>query len=137
MTNTRAEGADRPEPADADRVRLSGPTDLIAIVPYLLGFHPTDSVVVLAVRGKRPVFTIRLDLPPAGAPASELRDALEPVPDLLRQNRASGALIVAYGRAERATPMVAATRAALRPTAIEVIEALRVSDGRYWSYLCA
>jgi hypothetical protein len=137
MTNTRAEGADRPGPPLSDRVRLSGPTDLIAIVPYLLGFHPTDSVVVLAVRGKRPVFTIRLDLLPTGAPAGELRDLVEPVPQLLRQNRASGALIVAYGPADRATPAVAAVRAALRPTGLDVIEALRVSDGRYWSYLCA
>ena len=53
MTNTRAEGADRSGPLPADRVRLSGPTDLIAIVPYLLGFHPSDSLVILAVRGKR------------------------------------------------------------------------------------
>lgn len=137
MTNTRATGADRPEPPPADRVRLSGPTDLIAIVPYLLGFHPTDSVVVLAVRGKHPVFTMRLDLPPTGAPAGELRDLVEPVPALLHQHRASGALIVGYGTAERATPVVAAARAALRPTGIDVIEALRVSGGRYWSYLCA
>lgn len=46
----------------ADRIRLSDPAELIAAVPHLLGFHPHDSVVLLALHGKRLGLTLRADL---------------------------------------------------------------------------
>ncbi|HEU0088960.1 MAG TPA: DUF4192 domain-containing protein [Pseudonocardiaceae bacterium] len=46
----------------AGRVRLSDPAELIAAVPHLLGFHPQDSVVLLALHGKRLGLTLRADL---------------------------------------------------------------------------
>jgi hypothetical protein len=138
MTNMRTPPAGgRPGPERPDHVRLSGPVDLIAIVPYLLGFHPADSVVALAIRAKRPIFAARIDLPPAGASRAEIRDLVEPLPETLACHGATGVLLVGYGPADRATPVIAAARAVLRPTSITVIEALRVSGGRFWSYLCA
>lgn len=46
----------------ADRIRLSDPAELIAAVPHLLGFHPRDSVILLALRGTRLGLTLRADL---------------------------------------------------------------------------
>lgn len=46
----------------AGRVRLSDPGELIAAVPHLLGFHPQDSVVLLALHGKQLGLTLRADL---------------------------------------------------------------------------
>ena len=46
----------------AGRIRLSDPAELIAAVPYLLGFHPRDSVVLLALHGKTLGLTLRADL---------------------------------------------------------------------------
>ncbi len=46
----------------AGRIRLSDPAELIAAVPHLLGFHPHDSVVLLALHGKRLGLTLRADL---------------------------------------------------------------------------
>ncbi len=46
----------------AGRIRLSDPSELIAAVPHLLGFHPHDSVVLLALHGKRIGLTLRADL---------------------------------------------------------------------------
>ncbi|MGH3794418.1 MAG: DUF4192 domain-containing protein [Pseudonocardiaceae bacterium] len=46
----------------ADRIRLSDPSELIAAVPHLLGFHPHDSVVLLALHGTRLGLTLRADL---------------------------------------------------------------------------
>ncbi|HEX4249144.1 MAG TPA: DUF4192 domain-containing protein [Pseudonocardia sp.] len=46
---------------------LRTPEDLVAAVPYLLGFHPADSLVVVSTRtaGQPGVeFTLRVDLPP-------------------------------------------------------------------------
>src|SRR5947199_84270 len=48
-----------------DRVRLDDLTDLASAVPHMLGFHPTDSLVAIALCGphERMSFTMRLDLP--------------------------------------------------------------------------
>lgn len=51
----------------ARRIQLGEPGDLIAAIPYLLGFHPTNSLVVIAVAGADPQIhcTLRTDLPAA------------------------------------------------------------------------
>ncbi|MGH3718494.1 MAG: DUF4192 domain-containing protein [Pseudonocardiaceae bacterium] len=46
----------------ASRIRLSDPSELIAAVPHLLGFHPHDSVVLLALHGRKLGLTLRADL---------------------------------------------------------------------------
>lgn len=48
-------------------VRLDQPGDLIAAVPHLLGFHPSDSLVVVGLRGpggRLLGLALRADLPP-------------------------------------------------------------------------
>jgi hypothetical protein len=42
--------------------RISGPGELVQAVPYLLGFHPARSLVLVGMRGTRLVVTARLDL---------------------------------------------------------------------------
>src|SRR3954469_19515764 len=44
-------------------LNLTSPTDLLAVVPFILGFHPTNSLVVLCLRDRRLGLTQRLDLP--------------------------------------------------------------------------
>ncbi|SCF43115.1 DUF4192 domain-containing protein [Micromonospora mirobrigensis] len=118
-----------------DRARLAvrSPADLIAAVPYLLGFHPSDSVVVVALRGRRIIFAARADLPDRGAdPAPPARHLAE----VIVRQRAESATVVGYGPAERVTTAVDAVRGALAGVGLVVLDALRVTDGRYWSYLC-
>lgn len=43
-------------------IRLSDPSELIAAVPHLLGFHPRESVVLLALHGTRLGLSLRADL---------------------------------------------------------------------------
>ena len=45
-------------------ITLRGPGDVVAILPYQLGYHPHDSVVVISLRGKRVGLVARADLPP-------------------------------------------------------------------------
>lgn len=42
--------------------RISGPGELLQAVPYLLGFHPAQSLVLVGLDGKRITVTARLDL---------------------------------------------------------------------------
>ncbi|MFC0004239.1 DUF4192 domain-containing protein [Micromonospora siamensis] len=118
-----------------DRARLAvrSPADLIAAVPYLLGFHPTDSVVVVALHGRRIIFAARADLPGRGAdPGPPARHLAE----VIVRQRAESATVVGYGPAERVTTAVDAVRVALAGVGLVVLDALRVTGGRYWSYLC-
>lgn len=43
-------------------LRLNGPVDLLSAIPYLLGFHPHESLVIIGIDGARLVMTARLDL---------------------------------------------------------------------------
>src|ERR1700755_3276949 len=43
-------------------VTVRGPADLINAVPYLLGFHPVDSLVVIGMAHGNVVVSIRVDL---------------------------------------------------------------------------
>jgi hypothetical protein len=115
---------------------VRSPADLIAAIPYLLGFHPADSVVAVAVRGPRIVFAARGDLPPPGAGPEERDGLANQVASVVGRQGATAVMVVGYGAAARVTPAVDALLAAFRRTDLQVLEALRVTDGRYWSYLC-
>ena len=47
---------------DSQTLRLKGPADLVAFVPYALGFHPRESLVLVGLAGTRLVVTARLDI---------------------------------------------------------------------------
>lgn len=54
------------EPADEQHITLRGPAELADALPYLMGFHPSDSVVMVALHGGLGRFggRLRLDIPP-------------------------------------------------------------------------
>ncbi|MET8834030.1 DUF4192 domain-containing protein [Micromonospora sp. NPDC004540] len=116
------------------RLAVRSPADLVAAVPYLLGFHPADSVVVVAVRGRRVVFAARGDLPDPGAdPGPAARHLAE----VVARQGTDAATVIGYGPAARVTGAVDAVGEALDGAGLLVLDALRVTDGRWWSYLCA
>lgn len=136
---------------DLPRFSLRSGADLIAAVPYLLGFHPADSVVVVGMRGPRVTFAARADLAGlagsaaaagstgavggAAAPGGSAAAARH-LAAVVAQQPTDRATVLGYGPASRVTPAVDAVRQALAEVGIGVLDALRVTDGRYWSYLC-
>jgi len=78
----------------ARRIRLSDPSELIAAVPHLLGFHPHDSVVLLALHGTRLGLTLRADLVD-DEQAPLLAEQL--LPPIARQRPTGVALVVIGG----------------------------------------
>ena len=50
------------------KIQLSNPAELISALPYLVGFYPRDSMVVVCLQGPSPRIglAVRADLPPAG-----------------------------------------------------------------------
>ncbi|WP_406039587.1 DUF4192 domain-containing protein [Micromonospora sp. NBC_00898] len=120
-------------PTDRPRLAVRSPADLIAAVPYLLGFHPADSVVVVALRGRQVIFAARGDLPEPGA---DPRPPARHLAGVITRQGAESATVIGYGPASRVTGAVDAVGEALDDAGVVVLDALRVTDGRWWSYLC-
>jgi hypothetical protein len=120
-------------PTDQLRLTVRSPADLIAAVPYLLGFHPADSMVVVALRGRRVVFAARGDLPD---PGTDPRPAAQHLAEVIARQGTESATVIGYGPAARVTGAVDAVGEALDGAGLLVLDVLRVTDGRWWSYLC-
>ncbi|MEJ3742394.1 DUF4192 domain-containing protein [Actinomycetes bacterium KLBMP 9797] len=112
------------------KLSLRSPTDMIAAVPYLIGFHPTDSAVVLGMKGKKLSFAARHDL---DVPAA----AFDHLAEVVAGQGLDCAAVLGYGPAHRVDGVVKEVRDALESRGLEVVEALRIAEGRFWSYVCA
>lgn len=106
---------------------IRSPEDAIAAVPYMLGFHPSGSLVVLAFGGPESVCAVRVDL---AVPNAERAAAV------LVRNRFTDAVLLGYGTAPEVEPVAAAMRAALAAGGVNTAEAIRVAEGRWWSLTC-
>jgi len=123
------------------KLRLSSPGDLVEAVPYLLGFHPEDSLVALALRGRRRrlAFTMRIDLPDPGADMAHLADDIA---DCLARAGAEQAAFVVVGNTAAGytgrphDALIEAVAHALPERQIELTEAVYSGAGRWWSYTC-
>jgi hypothetical protein len=140
-------------PAPSTRVALRNPAEMADALPYLLGFHPDDSVVVVALHGEEGQFggRVRVALPddPTDWPdvASQVAAVLERGA-VSRGERPDGAVVFlcqepapprdASGQAvaARLRPLAQLLRTACGEREMPVYEALCVSHGKYWSYCC-
>jgi hypothetical protein len=106
------------------RLRIKTTPDVLAAIPYLLGFHPADCIVVLALRDRRVLFVMRHDL-------SDVDPGM--VADLLIEHGTEDAFVVGYGEQPQVVGVAPAVAGALRLAGIAVIDEVRVTAGRYWS----
>ncbi len=119
----------RAEPDPPSTFVARTPTDLIAIVPTVLGFHPLDSVVLLTFGPPDGAFHARVDLPVATAEQEAVADVLG---DAVAANRVRRAAVLLYTHdveAAHAQSMLLVGR--LLDLDVDVIEVLRVYDGRW------
>ncbi|MPZ28131.1 MAG: DUF4192 family protein [Micromonosporaceae bacterium] len=134
---------------DSPLVTLRSPADLIAFTPYLLGFHPTDSVVVVGFRDREVAFAARGDLPDpggglpdpggGGGPVTGGGPVIGPareIADLVVRQPVDAVALLGYGPAAAVDPLLGAVHDMMRRRDLRVTEVLRVTDGRWWSYLC-
>jgi hypothetical protein len=148
MTQALAAGDDAPlsptpgSPSDPEpplvQLRADSPEALLAIVPFLLGFKPRTSLVLVGAErpGDRIKVTLRYDLPdPPGAGIAA--DRAEPALGVLGSQQLTALVAVGYGPRALVDPVAEALRAAAGPAGIRVGDILRVQGRRYWSYLCA
>jgi Domain of unknown function (DUF4192) len=129
--------SNRPSGPSQPLVTIGSPAEILAAVPYLLGFHPAQSLVVIGARPPRDRVHVsfRYDLidPPDREFARELAEHARSV---LVSQQVIVAIVVGYGPGALVTPVAEEFRARLGAAGIDVREMLRVEDSRYWSYLC-
>ena len=108
------------------------PDELLAIIPYLIGFHPQESLVVVFVRSGRVILAGRLDLP-ADADGEKMADFIGA---LAKRERAEALALVAYSAAALPANRLL-TRLMDHLTDHELTDVLYVGHGRWWSLTCA
>ncbi|MGW1790481.1 DUF4192 family protein [Streptomyces tubercidicus] len=140
-----------PTPGADAQVTLRSPAELADALPYFLGFYPDDSVVMVALHGERGRFggRVRLGIPTDTAQWPDVADQLADCLISAGQERDDrpAAIIVylcqepAAGESgkdvrDRLRPLAQRLRTACGALDVPVLEALCLSNGRFWSYCC-
>lgn len=130
---------------------LRTPGELVDALPYLMGFHPDESIVLLALHGRGSRFGGRLRYGIPESPDAWPEAAGRLCDHLVRGSRRragkpDGAIAFLCsdpgpgedGRAvmERLRPLARHLRSACEALGVPVHEALCLSGGRWWSYVC-
>ncbi|WP_030990460.1 DUF4192 domain-containing protein [Streptomyces sp. NRRL S-1813] len=138
------------QPAEA-QVTLRGPAELADALPYLMGFYPDDSIVMVALNGERGRFggRVRLGIPTDTVQWPDVADQLaECLISAGQEREARPAAIIVYlcqepaaGESgkdvkDRLRPLAQRLRTACGALDVPVLEALCLSNGRFWSYCC-
>ena len=121
-------------------LRVTGPADLVAAMPYLVGFEPVRSVVVVSLRGARLRcgLVARVDVPLPGD-VNPWADGL--VSFVLQDQPREVVVLVHHDRRWRASrrpfgPAVEALERRFADAGVALKDALYVTPERFWSYLC-
>lgn len=118
---------------DNSPLHVHGPADLLIAVPYLLGFHPQESLVLIGLADTRVAVTARIDL-------SGLADAPVVADTLGAIKRGDATAIVAAVFTEKVAPgapiAVSLDEAAQR-AGLQLMDTLLVTRGRWRSLGCA
>lgn len=129
MDMTRRTATTPARSADPTVLRAREPGDILGAIPYLLGFHPTDSLVAAFVRDRRVVVTARVDLA-ATADLEALFDQLE----VVAQRVGTRAMVlVGYGDDDGLRELM---RDLADVIPMDLIDVLAVSGDRWWSVCC-
>ena len=122
--------------ANAPVAKLTSPGDVVSMIPYVLGFMPEQSIVLVALEGPKKRFgpVMRLDLADAPREAAEQVDYLVA---LVEAHRFRDVIVVAYSDdARRSGKIVRPLLRRLNRDRVHVSEALRADPERWFSYTC-
>lgn len=113
---------------------LTSPHDLLAAIPFLIGYHPTNSLVIVSMQEESVGMAMRVDYP--SSCDTDFFDAL--IFHLVREG-AQGALVVAYVPEDRddGLEVLEAISTSLARAEIEIRESLLITGGRWRSVLCS
>jgi len=112
---------------------LTSAHDLITAIPFLIGFHPTESIVLISIKDEAIGLAMRIDLPhKLGS------DEIDLLAHHFLREEADAALLVAYmpdGR-DDGDSLLISLGAGLMRNGVDIQESLVVRSGRYRSIIC-
>ncbi|GIE32021.1 hypothetical protein Ait01nite_050660 [Actinoplanes italicus] len=111
-------------------------SELIAAVPFLLGYHPHSAVTVVGMRDQVIDFGACFDLPPPDLGEAATRAEFGDVAATIHRQAPETVVIIGYGPSGLITPAVLRTAEALLALGMHIDDVLRVHEGRWWSYAC-
>ena len=120
---------DRP---DDRQIRITSPTEFVAAIPALLGFHPEESLVAVLMDGKSLVCSMRSDLDEDPDPVAGV------IINAGRNGGADRVLLAIYTSedADTTLPYAHNLAAHLTYSGLLVGDALLVHADRFWSLMC-
>jgi len=112
---------------------LTSPHDLLAAVPFLIGYHPENSLVLISLEQGRVGLAMRIDYPTEVDP-----EQIELLLLHLRREDCDGVLIVAYAPEgiDPAHEISSALALHVGIAGLRVQESLLVREGRWRSLMC-
>lgn len=120
---------------------ISGPDSIVASIPFILGFTPHDSLVVMWLREGCVRLTMRLDLPPAHSSPLPWADSVlahigahDEVIICVVSSASGGVRDLDGGLRSKA--LVGALLEGLSGTGCVLRDALLIVGDRWWSFLC-
>ncbi|HEU5042736.1 MAG TPA: DUF4192 domain-containing protein [Nocardioidaceae bacterium] len=112
-------------------LRAKTPTDLLAMVPCMLGFHPERSLVLITLGAERDAFHARVDLPDR---LEDIDAAVGQIIDVAERTRIGRSVLVVYSDdAELAEAAAALVEDGLEEVGVELVEAIRTDGSRWYS----
>jgi len=116
---------------------LTSPHDLLAAIPFLIGYHPTDSLVIVSLKEDCVGMAMRVDYP--SIETAHSHDSFDALIYHLVREGAQGALVVAYAPDGRTDGIEILENIATALTRVEITirESLLIWNGRWRSVLCS
>jgi len=114
-------------------IHLSGPADVLAVLPYQLGFHPRDALVAVSLHGTRMGLVQRIDLPPP----EHVLDAVTAMIGPLRQDNPLAVLLIGFEEREgESRAMLDEMSRVCSAHGVEVHDRMVVRGGRWYNLDC-
>jgi hypothetical protein len=116
-------------------IRATGPDQFLGLLPSLLGYVPTQSVVLVPFVAQRSVGAMRFDLPDPGEHAGGIATTM--IGTLCRLDGVNATMIVVYtdGDHEAYAPLCLALERAAEQCGLALLDVLYVSPAGYGSLL--
>lgn len=113
-----------------EQIRLSGPASLISAIPYQLGFHPQNSVVMVCLHDKRVGLIQRIDIPPLEHVVEATAAMVAP----MTNDNPTSIFLIGYEDVEGDSgPMLVEI---MTVTTVTISDMIVVRNGRWYSLTC-
>jgi hypothetical protein len=110
-------------------IHLSGHAEVLTVLPYQLGFHPRDCLVVVSLHGSRMGLVQRIDLPPP----EHVGEAVDAMMAPLLQDGPRAVLLIGFEEREgESRAMLGEMADACRADGVEVADRIIVRAGRWF-----